>query len=88
MGFLNKLFKGSQDQQAVSKKTDAVAPVAVSAIPSSVDPQSLKLINVDEQTAAIIMAIVCDELATPVNELYFKSIRLMGNQTPAHNKGV
>lgn len=34
----------------------------------------LKLKNVDEKTAAMIMAIVSDESRIPVSELYFKSI--------------
>lgn len=37
----------------------------------------LKLINVDEPTAAIIMAIVSDESGIPLAELYFKSIKLI-----------
>jgi Na+-transporting methylmalonyl-CoA/oxaloacetate decarboxylase gamma subunit len=36
----------------------------------------LKLIGVDEKTAAMIMAIVSDELKIPLNELEFKSIKL------------
>jgi len=35
----------------------------------------LDLIGVDEQTAAMIMAIVCDELKVSLNELQFKSIK-------------
>lgn len=35
----------------------------------------LKLINVDEKTAAIIMAIVSDESQIPLSELSFKSIK-------------
>ena len=38
---------------------------------------ALKLTNVDEKTAAMIMAIVCDESGIPPQELYFKSIRLL-----------
>ncbi len=40
-------------------------------------PPELKLIGVDERTAAIIMAIVCDECGYMPNELYFKSIRAL-----------
>ena len=64
----------------------AVQPAAP--VQSSYAPQSLKLTDVDERTAAIIMAIVCDEIGVPANELYFKSIRLLGDQVPAQNKGV
>jgi len=35
----------------------------------------LKLINVDEKTAAMIMAIVSDESKIPLSELCFKSIK-------------
>ncbi len=35
----------------------------------------LKLINVDEKTAAMIIAIVSDESQIPLSELRFKSIR-------------
>ena len=35
----------------------------------------LKLLKVDEKTAAIIMAIVSDESGIPLSELRFKSIR-------------
>ena len=36
---------------------------------------SIKLNNVDERTAAMVMAIVADELQTPLNELKFISIK-------------
>ena len=38
---------------------------------------TLKLINVDEATAAMIMAIVSHESGIPLSELCFKSIRLI-----------
>ncbi len=37
----------------------------------------LKLIGVDEKTAAMIMAIVSDESQIPLSELQFKSIKLI-----------
>jgi hypothetical protein len=37
----------------------------------------LKLIDVDERTAAMIMALTSDELKVPLNELQFKSIRAL-----------
>ena len=100
---LIKILNMAVARPAGSKKPIAVVPAAAGPVGSapvvaepvaaampvfSGDPQDLKLIDVDEQTAAIIMAIVCDELDTPVNELYFKSIRLLVNQVPAQNKGV
>ncbi|MDF2949630.1 MAG: hypothetical protein K0R07_1667 [Sedimentibacter sp.] len=41
---------------------------------------TLKLKNVDEPTAAMIMAIVSDESGIPLSELCFKSIRLVEKQ--------
>lgn len=38
---------------------------------------NLKLKNVDEPTAAMIMAIVSDESGIPLQELRFKSIKLL-----------
>lgn len=38
---------------------------------------AIKLRDVDEQTAAMIMAIVSDESGTPLSELCFKSIKLV-----------
>lgn len=66
-------------------ETPAVVTAPKPAAPSG--PQELKLTNVDEKTAAMIMAIVCDETGIPVNELYFKSIRLLDDQVPATSKG-
>ena len=37
----------------------------------------LKLRDVDDQTAAILMAIVADEAGIPLNELRFKSIKCL-----------
>lgn len=38
----------------------------------------LKLLGVDEKTAAMIMAIVSDETGISLNELQFKSIKALG----------
>lgn len=43
----------------------------------ALEDQGLKLTHVDEKTAAMIMAIVCDDSGIPPEELYFKSIRLL-----------
>lgn len=37
----------------------------------------LKLVKTNERDAAMIMAIVADSLETPLNELHFKSIKLV-----------
>jgi len=39
--------------------------------------EGLKLVNVDEKTAALIMAVVSHESGIPLSELRFKKIRLL-----------
>lgn len=46
---------------------------------TEVSSGELKLIGVDEKTAAIIMAILSDELETSLDELSFKSIKLINS---------
>ncbi|MBE6992591.1 MAG: hypothetical protein E7430_08465 [Ruminococcaceae bacterium] len=69
-----------------AKKAPAAAPVAASAAPAApaADPNKvpapgslgeIKLFDVDDQTAAMVMAIVADELKAPLNELRFISIK-------------
>ena len=74
---------------SLEKKPEAVkaAPVAapkseVKAIPAGMTTLSesqskgdINLFEVDDQTAALIMAIVADATETPLNQLYFRSIR-------------
>ena len=40
----------------------------------------LVLVNTSERDAAMIMAIVADTLETPLNQLHFKSIKLVGEE--------
>ena len=56
----------------------AEAPIVVVPAPASLAPGSageVKLYDTDPRTAAMLMAIVADELKTPINELRFISIR-------------
>ncbi len=50
-------------------------PAAAVAAPGLAAPVKLELVGIDEKTAALVMAIVCEESGIPVNELIFKSIR-------------
>lgn len=47
------------------------------AAPSALTRAELNLINVDEKTAALIMAIVSHESEIPLSELVFTSIKLV-----------
>jgi Na+-transporting methylmalonyl-CoA/oxaloacetate decarboxylase gamma subunit len=55
----------------------AAQTAAASAEAPASDNGSLRLINVDEPTAAMIMAIVSDESGIPLDELNFKSIKAL-----------
>lgn len=52
----------------------AATPAPVAAAPVAV-PASVDLYDVDEKTAAVIMAIISNESGIPLNRLQFKSIK-------------
>ena len=59
-------------------KKGAPAPAPVSETAPALAPGSsgsVKLYSVDDRTAAMVMAIVADEMQTPLNELRFISIK-------------
>ena len=51
------------------------APAAVSAPPAPGSAGEVKLFDVPDKEAAMIMAIVADKMGKPLNELRFKSIK-------------
>lgn len=61
----------------------AAAPAAVAAPTGGTWGGQLRLKNVDDQTAAMVMAIVSDKSGIPLSELVFKSISLV---EPGQNK--
>ena len=76
MGFIFLLSFVVRKFDGRGKKADAVAS-ATNAIPELAPGSSgsVMLNNVDDRTAAMVMAIVADELKTPLNELKFLSIK-------------
>ena len=63
---------------AAAKATAPAVPAASAAAPKKVAPGSageLKLYDVEPKTAAMIMAIVANQMGKPLNELRFKSIK-------------
>lgn len=58
----------------IAPPAQAVKPASAAA---NAGPQELKLTGVDDKTAAILMAIVSDEIGVEPNQLYFKSIRAL-----------
>ena len=87
--FLSKIFRaiegkvssGSEETVSVKEITaaPAAAPVAApapAAAPAvAYAPGSIQLIDVDEPTAAVVMALVSDQTGIPLERLWFKSIK-------------
>ena len=67
--------KAAKAAPAPVKATPAAATKA--SAPAGVSNGELELIETDEKTAAVIMAIVSNKSGIPLNRLSFKSIRLM-----------
>ena len=69
---------GTKEKQPEKAEAPAAAPAAAAAESEEVfSSGSLKLKNCDEKTAAMIMAIVADDSGIPLEELVFKSIKLV-----------
>ncbi len=80
--FENKLASDSKDSVADSVSVTPVAPaVPAPAVPAPAAPVayvpagSIQLIDVDEPTAAVVMALVSDQSGIPLERLAFKSIK-------------
>jgi len=69
---------GAARSKEATVPTDAPAPAA-----PPPDPQGLVLVGVDERTAAIVMAVVCDQTGIPPEELYFRTIRALDDSSSA-----
>lgn len=70
--------KDAKLKATASAAAQAAAPAAPAAAPKAYAPGSageLKLHDVEPKTAAMIMAIVADQMGKPLNELRFKSIK-------------
>ena len=77
---MGKAFTAKESKAAAANQAAkaAVAAVPVAAAPKAVAPGSageLKLYDVEPKTAAMLMAIVADQMGKPLNELRFKSIK-------------
>lgn len=75
---MGKIMVASQAKKKASAKTAATQEAAAAAAPGKPAPGTageIKLHDVNEKDAAMIMAIVANKLQKPLNELRFKSIR-------------
>ena len=64
-------------KEELAKEAPAAAAPAAAASKEEFSSGTLKLKDCDEKTAAMIMAIVADDTGIPLNELVFKSIKLV-----------
>ena len=68
---------------SIGKKAEPANAAPAAAAPAAAAPEeefssgTLKLKDCDEKTAAMIMAIVADDTGIPLNELVFKSIKIV-----------
>ncbi|MCR5793868.1 MAG: OadG family protein [Solobacterium sp.] len=73
---------------AIERKTENPVKPSLAAEPAVIEPEmpaqpaqtyggEIALYDVDEKTAACIMAIISDETKIPLNQLIFRSIRAM-----------
>lgn len=65
----------------VNEPTFKISPAVSSAVPTEKASQGqVELIDTDEKTAAVIMAVVANKTGIPLERLSFKSIRLLGEE--------
>lgn len=72
---LNRIKNKKSGISVAEDKTTTPAKIVEEADANGISAGELKLINVDEKTAAMIMAIVSHESQIPLSELSFKSIK-------------
>ena len=81
---VSKVIRALEAKTAGKKEAKADAPAATAPagipMPAGMNQGELELINTDEKTAAVIMAIVSDKSGIPLNRLSFKSIKLMEDE--------
>jgi hypothetical protein len=71
--FINSNKKAQQIEQEIGNNVD------LQKSNTEVSNGELKLIGVDEKTTAMIMAVLSNELKTPLDEIHFKSIKLISS---------
>ena len=72
-----------RQKQTAPTPAEALEPAAAPApVPAPGSAGELKLYDTDPRTAAMLMAIVADELQLPLNELRFLSIREVKENDP------
>lgn len=68
-------FMGKKAKKSSPVNTDADTKPTGAPLPGNESQGQLEIVNTDEKTAAIIMALVSHESGIPLNRLIFKSIK-------------
>ena len=74
------IFKLTRSRSENSENSSAAGNASTNISAEKSAYGDVKLINVDEKDAAAIMAIISDNSEIPLNELRFKSIKLIGDK--------
>ncbi len=80
---VSKVIRVIENKTASSAPASAPAATPAPAgipMPAGMNQGELELIDTDEKTAAVIMAIVSNKSGIPLNRLSFKSIKLMEDE--------
>ena len=82
---VSKVIRAFEGKAAKSEAVIGSAPAASAAptgvpMPEGMNEGEVELIETDEKTAAVIMALVSHNSGIPLNRLSFKSIRLMDDE--------
>jgi len=72
---MGKAMVSTRKKKAPAPAVAPAAPAASSAPPAPGSAGEVKLFDVPDKEAAMIMAIVADKMGRPLNELRFKSIK-------------
>ena len=72
---MGKAMAGTLNKAKTEAPAPVSAPVAPAAPPAPGSAGEIKLFDVPDKEAAMLMAIVADKMGKPLNELRFKSIK-------------
>ena len=86
---VSKVIRAFENKTAKSEAVIGEAPVTSAAgipMPEGMNEGEVELINTDEKTAAVIMALVSHNSGIPLNRLSFKSIKLLDDEKKGADK--
>ena len=86
---VSKVIRAFENKTAKSEAVIGEAPAAPAAgipMPEGMNEGEVELINTDEKTAAVIMALVSHNSGIPLNRLSFKSIKLLDDEKKGADK--